>query len=223
MLTLTCAQCRDVDARAINEYGVPGVVLMENAGRGVVDWMQQAGPVGLVTILCGGGNNAGDGLVMARHLDGRGFDVRIVTCLPVDRLPPDSLTNYRIIERSGLACRAWSEGIPLEWWHEATWIVDALLGTGARGAPRPPLDAVITRANATTARRLAVDVPSGLNADTGEAAPATFRADVTCTFVAPKPGLIAPDVEPYVGQLQVVDIGAPGPLLRSLGLSSGSS
>ena len=92
---------------------------------------------------------------------------------------------------------------------DAAWIIDALLGTGARGEPRPPLDAVIDQLNAAPAPKLAIDLPSGLDCDTGIAARHTIRATQTCTFVAAKPGFFTPGAEQYVGRLHVLDIGAP--------------
>ena len=98
----------------------------------------------------------------------------------------------------------------------AAWIVDALLGTGARGEPRPPLDKVIDRLNAAAAPKLAIDLPSGLDCDTGEPARHTVRAAVTCTFVAAKTGFLAPGAGRYTGRLYVHDIGAPRKLIEQL-------
>jgi NAD(P)H-hydrate epimerase len=217
MQSLTCQQVRELDRRAIEEFGIPGIVLMENAGRGVADVLEQTADRGPVTILCGAGNNAGDGFVIARHLDLRGYPVRIVTCTPTDRYRADTLTNFQIVQRSGIEMADWSSPPPESWWGRAAWIIDALLGTGSAGPPRPPLDAAIERANrCADAKRLAVDLPSGLNADTGQVSPATVRADITCTFVAAKPGLLAPEAAPFVGRLHIVDIGAPGQLVRQM-------
>ena len=96
----------------------------------------------------------------------------------------------------------------------AAWIVDALLGTGSHGDPRPPLDAVIDQLNAHPAMKLAVDLPSGLDCDTGVASRHTVRAQHTCTFVAQKPGFLQPDAGAYTGQVHVLDIGAPRKLVE---------
>ena len=98
----------------------------------------------------------------------------------------------------------------------AAWIVDALLGTGARGEPRPPLDAVIDRINFQSAPVLAIDLPSGLDCDTGQPARHTIRAVHTCTFVAPKPGFALPASAAYTGQIHVLDIGAPRRLVEEI-------
>ncbi len=217
---LTREQVRELDRRAIEEFGVPGIVLMENAGRGVAETICQLGLSGPVAICCGKGNNAGDGLVIARHLENRGYVVRVLLWAAPDELPPDASTNYRIVKASGMPldvlpaddCRSILE----EALAAAGTVVDALLGTGARGEPRPPLDDVIDQMNASGRPMVAVDLPSGLDCDTGEPARHTIRADHTCTFVAAKPGLLAAAAAPYVGQLHVIDIGAPRRLLASV-------
>jgi NAD(P)H-hydrate epimerase len=105
----------------------------------------------------------------------------------------------------------------------ADWVLDALLGTGATGEPRSPYREVIDAVNASPARKLAVDLPSGLDCDTGRPAATTFRADHTCTFVAPKPGFFVEAAKPYVGQIHVLDIGAPRKLMESLQAGSEES
>lgn len=210
-------QVRELDRRAIEDYGIPGIVLMENAGRGCVDTLCEIGISGPVVICCGGGNNAGDGFVMARHLDLRGKEVKVLMWSDPDRLTGDAATNYQILAKTDVPIVVLTAGSePDELAREfsnADWIVDALLGTGTRGDPRPPLDQVIELANAASCKKLAVDLPSGMDCDTGHPAAPTFRADHTCTFVAAKPGLLAEAARPYVGQLHVLDIGAPGKLI----------
>ena len=215
---LSCEAVRSVDRRAVAEFGVSGLVLMENAGRGCADVLCRIDPQGPVVICCGRGNNAGDGLVLARHLDLRGIEVRLLFWSDPSQLKGDAQVNWNIARRADLPI-IWLDGS-----HDATrlekylkharWIVDALLGTGARGAPRPPLDDVIDQLNQQTASKLAIDIPSGLDADTGEAAATTFRADHTCTFVAAKPGIVMSQNAHLVGQLHVLDIGAPRKLLE---------
>lgn len=227
--TLTRDQSRRVDQRAMQQYGISGLVLMENAGRGVVDRLCQlilGNPLAIgdgsfkVVICCGKGNNAGDGFVIARHLDLCGFDARVLLWAEPGELAGDAAVNFRILEKTD---------VPIEVFggeHDAgrldgqlagaAWIVDALLGTGARGEPRPPMDAVIDQLNAASAPRLAVDLPSGLDCDTGQPARHTIRAAVTCTFVAAKPGFFAPGADRYVGRLHVLDIGAPRKLVEEV-------
>ncbi len=218
--SLTRQQVRQVDQRAIEGYGLSGLVLMENAGRGVADVLCQLGIAGPVVIACGKGNNAGDGFVIARHLDLRGYPVRVLLWVDPAELRGDAATNYRILEKIEvpiLRMNRESEATRVaEHLADAAWIVDALLGTGAQGEPRPPLDVAIDQLNAACAPKLAVDLPSGLDCDTGQAASHTVIAAHTCTFVAPKPGFFAPGAERYTGQLHVLDIGVPRKLIEEL-------
>jgi NAD(P)H-hydrate epimerase len=235
---LSTALVRQLDQRAVAQYSVPSIVLMENAGRGVVDKLCQWGAAGPVIVCCGAGNNGGDGLVIARHLDLRGIAVRVLVFVRPGRWEPqpasggpnttlpdaaaiglrgDAAVNYTIVQRSGipLAVRDSATGLPHEL-RGAAWIVDALLGTGSQGEPRAPLDAVIAAINASGVPVLAVDLPSGLDAETGQAAATTIRAAHTCTFVAAKPGLLAPAAKQYTGALHVLDIGAPRRLVEEM-------
>ena len=218
--TLTREQIRRVDRRAIDEYGMSGLVLMENAGRGVADRLCQRGIDGPVVICCGKGNNAGDGFVVARHLDLRGFSVRVLLWAPPSELSGDAAANFRILDKTDVPIEVFAERhdpARLEALLDgAAWIVDALLGTGARGEPRPPLDTVIDQLNAAAAPKLAIDLPSGLDCDTGQAARHTVRATATCTFVAAKPGFFVPGAEQFTGQLHVLDIGAPRKLIEQV-------
>jgi NAD(P)H-hydrate epimerase len=218
--TLSRQQVRRVDQRAIEEYGISGLVLMENAGRGVTDVLCQLGIAGPVVIACGKGNNAGDGFVIARHLDLRGYSVRVLLWADPVELQGDAEANFRILEKTGVPILRVDGGPEADRVEghlaDAAWIVDALLGTGARGEPRPPFDTAIDRINAARAPKLAIDLPSGLDCDTGQAAQHTVVAAHTCTFVAPKPGFFVPGADRYTGQLHVLDIGAPRKLIEEL-------
>jgi NAD(P)H-hydrate epimerase len=207
---LTRKQVRAIDRRAIEELGVPGVVLMENAGRGAAEVLLSLGARGPVLVCCGKGNNGGDGFVIARHLDNRDLAVRVLLFANPEELTGDAAINCTIIRRSGVPLEVRS-GPPLE---PAEWIVDALFGTGLAGAVRPPFDGVIAAINASGAKVLAVDIPSGLDCDTGEPLGPTVRADHTVTFVAAKKGFENPASQQWVGAIHVVDIGAPRAALR---------
>jgi NAD(P)H-hydrate epimerase len=213
MYMLTCQQVRAVDQRATQKFHVPSVVLMENAGRSAAELLLRLGCRGPVLILCGAGNNAGDGLVVARHLDVAAIRVHIIAADDPARWQGDTAINYAIARASGLPLTRWQEGPAQQECDTmiagSAWIVDALLGTGARGAPRSPMDTLIRLANRAAARRFALDIPSGLDGDTGEAADPTFRAHHTCTFVAVKVGFAQPTATPFLGQVHVVGIGAP--------------
>ncbi len=223
-VTLTREQSRQVDRLAIEKYGISGLVLMENAGRGVADKVCQlaADPkkAGQIVICCGKGNNAGDGFVIARHLHLRGFDVSVLLWANADELGGDAETNFRILQNIGLPVELLSDEHDVDRLDKhldgAACIVDALLGTGARGEPRPPLDEVIDRINAAEAPVLAVDLPSGLDCDSGQPATHTIRATLTCTFFSAKPGFFAPGAKSYTGELHVLDIGLPPDLIEQV-------
>lgn len=210
---LSRAQVREVDRRAIEEFGVPGVVLMENAGRGAAEVLLGLGARGPVLVLCGKGNNGGDGFVIARHLDNREVPVRVLLFARPEDLTGDAAINWRILERSGAPTEVRNGPVNAEVLRRectaAEWLVDALFGTGLAGPVRPPFDAVIGALNASGARVLAVDIPSGLDCDTGLAPGPAVRAEHTVTFVAPKVGFAHPAAQPYLGQVHVADIGAP--------------
>ncbi len=213
-IILTRDQIRRVDQRAMSDVGMCGLVLMENAGRGVVDTLCELGVTGPVAICCGKGNNAGDGFVVARHLDNRGIPVDVYLASPAAEMSGDARTNFEILKHTSATIHSlesdagWQSRVARRL-ATAEWIVDALLGTGARGDPRPPLDAWLRLMNAAPAARLAIDVPSGLDCETGQASADTFRADHTCTFVAVKPGFLQAEARPFVGATHVVDIGVP--------------
>lgn len=216
---LTRQQVREVDRLASERCGLSGLILMENAGRSCVDRLCGLGVGGPVLICCGPGNNGGDGFVMARHLAVRGFAARVLLFCDPQRLRGDAATNFQILT----CCGGWIDRA--DGWdvpqitaalQTADWIVDALLGTGSRGQPRPPLDGLIPQLNAAPGRRLAVDLPSGLDCDTGTPAASTFRADHTCTFIARKTGFAAPEAQRYLGEVHVEDIGIPWPVVEQL-------
>jgi NAD(P)H-hydrate epimerase len=218
---LSRAEVREVDQRAIQEYGMSGLVLMENAGRGCADVLFQLGCRGPVAVVCGRGNNAGDGFVIARHLDLRGIEVRALLPGSPGELRGDAAANYAILAKCGVPVCDLSAPFDAAALDAqlagCEWVVDALLGTGTTGAPRAPFDAAIRRMNAAAAQRLAVDLPSGLDCDKGEPAEPTFRAHHTCTFVAPKMGFANPAAATFLGLVHVLDIGAPRRLIEEIG------
>lgn len=217
-------QAREVDRRAVEQYGLSGLVLMENAGRACADTLCKVGVAGPVVICCGRGNNAGDGFVIARHLDLWGETARVLMFSDPGRLSGDAAVNYEVLTKCNVPIvmvdRADDERFERAI-QDADWIIDALLGTGARGAPRPPLDGVIRRLNEHPAKKMAVDLPSGLDCDTGEPAKITFRADHTCTFVALKAGFAAKPAQKLLGKIHVLDIGAPRKLMEEMGIVRG--
>ena len=222
---LTRDRARDVDRVAIETYGLPGIVLMENAGRNAAALVHALAGAGRpVAVACGRGNNAGDGFVIARHLENLGHPVRLATVCAIDDYAGDAGTNARVAVRAGqrIACLATGDQVAWETaLAGADWIVDALLGTGATGPARGVIATAIAAINALRdrggSRVFAVDLPSGLDCDTGTAAGACVRADVTGTFVAPKVGFDAAGAAAFTGGVRVLDIGVPRALLAALG------
>lgn len=230
MKALTRQQSREVDRIAIERYGFSGLVLMENAGRGATDVLLQQDVELLnsgdqrVVILCGKGNNAGDGFVIARHLELRGVRVLVVLLAAADEISGDAKSNLDILSRIHTPILDLSAAEDLanaldSQTGNSRWIVDAMLGTGAQGEPREPVATAIRWMNEQPAQRLAIDVPSGLDCDTGQAASTTVRADHTCTFVAPKRGFLKPESQEYLGTIHIVSIGVPAQILSGLPLS----
>jgi len=220
---LTREQVRQIDRIAIEQYGIPGVVLMENAGRGTAQHVMEmlGGAEGKrIVAACGGGNNGGDGFVIARHLHNAGADVTVLMAAEPDRLSGDAATNFRIIQAMGLPVMPARTAEQITQASDALAgadaIIDALLGTGFAGQVREPLDDLIEHINAAGQRGVkvvAVDIPSGLDCDTGLPGGIAVRASLTVTFVAPKVGMLEPAAADYVARLVVVDIGVPSRLV----------
>jgi NAD(P)H-hydrate epimerase len=227
---LTRDQSRALDRIAIEQYGILSLVLMENAGRGCLDVLEQLGIHGPVVILCGKGNNAGDGFVVARHLEIRGYTCRVLLLSSPDELRGDAAVNLNILQKTDvtivdLSTRQAAQSATAktelsakldEHAADADWIVDAILGTGATGDPRPPFDSAIDWMNLQPAKKLAVDVPSGLDCDTGQPSAHTLRANHTCTFAANKTGFLQPTARAFTGTVHVCDIGVPPRLIREV-------
>lgn len=211
------ASVRAVDRAAVEEYGIPGVVLMENAARGLADeamrMLAGSGRAPSVLIVCGSGNNGGDGFALGRHLHNHGAGVRFVS-LGTPRPGTDAALNRGI-------CRAMhlheSPAEDLRKHLDCDLIVDAIFGTGldrpVSGVPAQ----IIERINDAGRPVLAVDIPSGLDCDTGEPLGTAVRATRTVTFVGLKPAMSIPAARPYLGQVTVAPIGAPVELLERFG------
>src|SRR5262249_29680226 len=147
---------------------VPGVVLMENAGRGTAELLVSLGVRGEVVVCCGKGNNGGDGFVIARHLDNRGVAVPVLLFGGPAEITGVARINLPILTKSGVRVESHRDASQVAAaLKDADWVVDALFGTGLTAAPRPPFDAVIAAINASGKKVFAVDIPSGLDTDTG--------------------------------------------------------
>jgi NAD(P)H-hydrate epimerase len=219
MRALTREQVREIDRRAIEEFHIPGIVLMENAARGaaVVAWeMIGRDPRRSVLMFCGPGNNGGDGLAAARHLHNRGVNVEMVPVFDPAKLGGDALTNWQIVDAMKLETISLDNAtVALQ--SEPDLVIDALLGTGATGEPRDRIKFAIDLINSEAkCPVLAIDVPSGLDCDSGQPASHTVRASHTCTFVAWKRGFSNPEAAAYLGVVHVADIGAPRKLVHRI-------
>lgn len=211
---LSREEVRTIDRRAVEVYGIPEIVLMENAGRGAAERiLEKWRGLGRHVIVCGGGNNGGDGFVIARHMALRGVDTTVLLACEPARLPRAAATNHAIVKRMNVPMLPFLAPHKREAHRSllsgAAVIVDALLGTGFSGTMRPPLDDVIHAINASTAHVAAADLPSGLDCDTGLPGDPCVSADLTITFVAPKIGFDNPAAAAYLGEVCVADIGAP--------------
>ena len=205
------AQVRELDRRAIGEVGIPGPVLMERAALGITRLVLDRYPGRHTLIVCGRGNNGGDGLAAARQLHLAGHPVAcVVAAASADELSPDAQLNLAAAQGAGVNVRLGSA--PEYLWDEAQLVVDCLLGTGASGELREPLAEWARRVNDAGARGVpvvAVDVPSGVDAGDGSMADGTVAADCTVTFHAAKPGLVCPPGSEAAGEVLVWDIGLP--------------
>jgi NAD(P)H-hydrate epimerase len=216
MEILTGTEMRNVDRRAIDELGIPSLHLMHAAGQGVADALLEEFPREAaqgVLVLCGKGNNGGDGFVAARRLRERGIAVRVLALAPDDQITGDARTALEEARATGIEVRPatseaeWSAAS--EMLERAGVVVDAILGTGVRGAVRGILARVILDLASARAPVVAIDVPSGVDADGGELLGPTVRATRTFTLCRPKPPLVLDPAAELAGSFRVVPIGIP--------------
>ncbi|GMA97792.1 NAD(P)H-hydrate dehydratase [Pelosinus sp. IPA-1] len=220
MKVVTVAQMRKIEQAAIEEYGIPGIVLMENAGVEVVKQIENVlGSIHnkRISVFAGTGNNGGDGYVVARHLYNQGAKVKVFLIGSKASVVGDALTNLQIITYMGIDV--------LEVTNSHDWdkvkiamtftdcLVDALLGTGFAGQLRENMTQVVESINKMNKVTIAIDVPTGVDADTGQIQSVAVKASHTITFALAKQGLLLYPAASYVGELCVADIGVPRLLL----------
>lgn len=216
MYVLTADEMREMDRSTIEDFGLPGRVLMENAGRGAARvlmkaWPDLSGkPVG---IIAGRGNNGGDGFVIARYLVRYGIKPTVYLLSEGSRLSGDAAANFSLLAPSGITVREMPDESCLETYktemiHQALW-VDAILGTGLNSEVKGYFKTIIEFINNLKKPVLAVDIASGLHTDTGRPCGACIRADVTATFAYPKLGHVLFPGAACTGRLHVIDIGIP--------------
>jgi hydroxyethylthiazole kinase-like uncharacterized protein yjeF len=221
-LRLSRDQSRRIDRLSIEDYSIPGIVLMENAALAAANVASKMlGPGDsprAILILCGGGNNGGDGLAVARHLHNRGHRIRLALTVDPAKYQGDALINYRIAQAMHLPTAAIDpSAIAAERPH---LIIDAIFGTGLSTAPRPPFSQIVDAIAQTGHPVLAIDIPSGLDSDTGRPLGAAIVATQTITFVAEKAGFAAPEAQRYLGKVTVGDIGCPPELIHRIAAES---
>ena len=219
--TICRQDVRIIDRRAVLDYEITSLILMENAGRGTADLLLQRGVQGPICVCCGKGNNGGDGFVIARHLDAAGVEVHVLLVANPDSLTGDAAVNLRILKAASTPVTVIVEGLDEQAGRilrSAEWIVDALLGTGIQGEVRKPYSSVIEQINQAAGSVLAVDLPSGLDCDTGRPLGACVCADHTATFVARKQGFDAAGAGQWTGPVTVLPIGVLRQLLAAYNL-----
>lgn len=217
MIRLTRAQVREIDRRSIEEFHIPGVVLMENAALAATEVardMLDDNCVGEVLVLCGGGNNGGDGLAVARQLHNCGADVSLALTLNPEKYKDDALINWRIVSAMNLP---WEPAAPERIaCTTAVLLIDAIFGTGLSEPPREPFGAIAAAVEHSRVPVLAIDVPSGFDCDTGRPLGACIRATRTITFVAEKVGFAFPSAREFLGEVTVGSIGCPRELIEEV-------
>ena len=218
---VTVQQCRALDQRATQDYGIPVLLLMEHAGIAIAHVMQKRvkQPNARIVCMAGRGHNGGDGLAAMRLLHAKGFQPIVFLLGHCATLRDEPAVYARILERVGVPVhelvneRAWT--MCAEHVTQADWIVDALLGTGFSGSLKPEAQRAIELMNNARRPLLAVDAPSGVDVDTGVVPSVAVRAAVTVTFGLPKHGLLHGDGSRHAGELIVDDIAFPPALLAA--------
>ena len=217
-LVLTRSEVRAIDEAAVRELRIPGLLLMENAAHAITSVLVAQASHQIV-IVCGPGNNGGDGLAVARQLAAIGRRPRVLLETAGRTLSDDAHANLEFLERSRITVqRIDSNADPAELLEEFTvndWIVDCLLGTGVSAALREPFVRWVHAINASAARVLAVDVPTGMNCDDGSVGNVVVTADQTVTFVGVKSGFQTSTGRDLTGNVTVAPIGLPMPWIRS--------
>ena len=215
----TSEEMRGCDAAAVEQYGIPGIVLMENASRGAVDAAESFfGSLrdARIIIISGKGNNGGDGFCMARHFVNRGARVEVLTLGPDDASKGDAKTNLDILrkmendsERLHVHLLSSTTSLEETLLKAPTFVVDAMLGTGLSSPVKGEIAEIIHVLNRSAVPVLAVDMPTGINADTGEVLGIAVEAELTCTMGGLKRGLLLRDGRSHAGEVRNIDIGMP--------------
>lgn len=210
----TNEEMRAIDRDAMSRYGIAGTTLMDNAGRAIASFIaEHYSKDTQVAVVCGKGNNGGDGFACAHHLSNMGFRKIIVILLPhKEEIRGDALYHFEKIDLNKISIKTHDEIHVLK---DCQLIVDAILGTGLKEEVREPYRAIIHFINAIQKQVVSIDVPSGLSSDTGEVLGTCIRAHATVTLAGMKVGVVLNQAAAYVGHLHIKDIGIPSALLKS--------
>ncbi|MHC4268422.1 MAG: NAD(P)H-hydrate epimerase [Planctomycetota bacterium] len=221
-IALSRDETREIDRKTIEEYGIPGIILMENAGRNVVEEILKMLPdpnKSKVAIFCGKGNNGGDGFVIARHLYNKSVDISVYLTTKISNVltDGDASKNLKILLDMNIEIKELQEGdidgIEKEL-HGCNLIVDAIFGTGLNGEIREPVRSLIVKINESNIPVVSVDIPSGLDCDEGTILGIAVKAAKTVTFVAAKTGFFKESGKEHTGGLLVSDISVPKELIE---------
>lgn len=217
--SVTRDQMREVDRLMIEEYRILLLQMMENAGlqlaRLTREYLDGLGGGQRVLVLAGRGNNGGGGLVAARRLAAWGADVAVLLATALDAVEGVPLQQLDILQRMDIPVQPFAETLP-----EHDVVIDALIGYGLQGSPRAPISRMIDAANDSTAPIVSLDVPSGVDVDTGEAPGRAIRASATLTLALLKAGLVRPEAVRFAGELYLADISVPAALYERMGLGT---
>ncbi|MEM3030441.1 MAG: NAD(P)H-hydrate epimerase [Candidatus Micrarchaeia archaeon] len=201
--------------RLAGELGAGTAVLMERAGERIAELAEKMARGRKIAVLCGHGNNGGDGLCAARRLAERGFSVTAFLASPREKFSGEPLKQLERAEKTGVKIIGIGERAEFT---SFDFLIDALLGFNLKGAPQGKFAELVRAANASGKPILAVDLPSGLDANTGEAFEPCIRANATITLAYPKTGLLKKEAGAFVGKLFLADIGVPAEACRRMGL-----
>lgn len=217
---LTTAEIRELDRRASEDYGIPPLLLMENAARSLADQVLSHEGPRRILVICGKGNNGGDGLAAARHLSGRGARIEVLLLSEDGGLSHEAQVNCEILKKTAIPFFRMPEFDADNFrrhLERADWVLDAMLGVGVRLPMRDPFLSAIKALNRSGKPVTAADIPSGLDSDTGETGPEAVKAVETVTFAAPKTGLFLDEGPMCAGNIIVGHLGLPIELLDCQG------
>ena len=215
MNAVSAKKMQRIDRQASEKYGIPPIILMENAGAACALYVQQMlkDKRNEIAVFCGQGNNGGDGFVCARHLINRGFKIKLFFLGKKNHFSKEAKTNYRILLKMGKKIFKPNPVSVKRKLRDVDLIIDALLAIGLKGRLKKPYFSVIELINNSHKPVVSLDIPSGLDATSGKVCGIAVRAKTTITFGLCKKGLLSPQAKKYTGKLAIADIGLPRNLL----------